>query len=132
VRRYLRRLDSSGSRGGDATEIKMSVILGLVEILSEFVNTLNVHDVSENIDGFFLVDFIASQVVVTDEGLTRLLDFTVFGELSSSQEASEVVVSIVLVVNFSDFQSVVSQEILDREGTTFTVAPETEYFAVIV
>jgi hypothetical protein len=69
--------------------------------------------VSENIDGLFLVDFIAGQVVVTDEGLTGLLDFTVFGELSSSQEASEVVVSIVLVVDFSDLNGVVSQEVLD-------------------
>lgn len=132
MRRNLRRLHSSGSGGANATDIKMSAILGLVEILSEFVNTLNVHNVSENINGLFLVDFIAGQVVVTDEGLTGLLDFTVFGELSSSQEASEVVVSIVLVVDFSDFQSVISQEILDREGASFTVAPETEYFAVIV
>jgi len=39
VRRNLRRLHSSGSGGANATDIKMSAILGLVEILSEFVNT---------------------------------------------------------------------------------------------
>jgi hypothetical protein len=69
--------------------------------------------VTKDVNGLVLVDFITGQVVVSDESLSRLLNLTVFGELSSSQEASEVVVSIVLVVDFSDLNSVVSQEVLD-------------------
>lgn len=84
MRRNLWGLHRSGSGGGNSSEFKMSAILGLVEILSVFIDSVNSHNVSENVDGFFLVDFIAGQVVVSDEGLTGLLNFTVFGELSSS------------------------------------------------
>lgn len=109
----LRRCDGSGSRLVDSTKIEMSVVLFSVELLSESIDSLDVHNVTKDIDGLVLVNFIAGQVVVSDESLSRLLDLTGFGELSSSQEASEVVVSIVLVVDFSDFESVVGQEVLD-------------------
>jgi hypothetical protein len=97
----------------DATKIEMSVVLLSVEFLSEFTDSIDVHNVTKDVNGLVLVDFITGQVVVSDESLSRLLNLTVFGELSSSQEASEVVVSIVLVVDFSDLNSVVSQEVLD-------------------
>lgn len=84
MRRNLWGLNSSGSGGLNTSEIKMSAILGLVEILGVFIDSVNSHNVSKNVDGFFLVDFITGQVVVTDESLTGLLNFTVLGELSSS------------------------------------------------
>jgi hypothetical protein len=40
---------------------------------------------SIDVDGLFGENLITSQVVVTNEGLTGLLDFTVLGKLSSSQ-----------------------------------------------
>lgn len=130
--RNLRRLDSSGSGGFDSTKVEMSVVLCLVEVLSVFIDSSDVHNVTKDINRFVLEDFVAGQVVVSDESLSGLLDLTVFWEFSSSQEAGKVVVSIVLVVDFSDLKSVVSQEILDRKWAAFTVTPEAEDFAVIV
>lgn len=85
VRRNLRGFDSSGGWLLNAAKIEVSIVFGFIELLSVFIDTLNSHDMSIDVDGLFGENLITSQVVVTNEGLTGLLDFTVLGKLSSSQ-----------------------------------------------
>ena len=50
-----------------------------VEVLGELVNANNAHDVAVHIDRLVDEDFIASQVVVADVGLARLLNLRCLG-----------------------------------------------------
>jgi hypothetical protein len=78
------------------------------------------------------VDFVAGEVVVTNEGETRLLHFVGEGNALSPEEEGEAVTAIVGMVHLTDFDGVIGQEVVDHEGKVFALAEETEHFAIVV
>jgi len=72
----------TGKRGVVAAEREGSAVLGDVVLLCVFVDAEDTELVAEDVNDAISEDLVAGQVVVTDEGLTGLLDFGVAGELS--------------------------------------------------
>lgn len=58
----------------DSTEIKEFVVLLLVELLSELINTCDSELSSESLNDSLWLNLIASEVVVSNEVLPRLFD----------------------------------------------------------
>jgi len=78
------------------------------------------------------VDFIASQVVVTNKVETGLVNITSEGETLSVQKLWEVVAAIVGVVNLTDLDGVISQEVVNNKWKIFAVSIEAQNLAILV
>jgi len=106
-------------------QFKVTLILLVVVLLGVGIDSVNFHLKSENINVTFREDLITCQVVVSDEGLSRLLDLVVIGELLSAEEAGERIVTVVLMVGLTHFNGIVSEVIVDYERTILSSAVET-------
>jgi hypothetical protein len=104
----------------------------MVVLLSVLVNSINFHNVSKRVDVTSREDLVTGEIVIAYEGLTGLLDLTAVRKLLSTKKAGKRVETIILVVSFSDFNSVVSQVIVDNERTVFRSAVETEDFSIVI
>ena len=88
-----------------------------MEVLScEGINTADGVKSTESIDGLTRVDFITSQVVVTDEAETGLVDIGSEGKLLSSQHLGEGIAAVVGVVDLTDLDGIVGKVVLENEG----------------
>lgn len=67
-----------------SSERHVSLIRAGIEILSIFIDSNDSHDMAIHVNWLLEKDFIASQVVVTNKGLPRLLHFGCLWKLSST------------------------------------------------
>ena len=132
VRRNLLLNWRAGSGHLDAAQLKEFAVLAGIEFLSVLVNASDVERSAKRDDRTLGVDFVASEVVVTDEGETRLLHFVGEGNALSPEQEGEAVTAIVGMVHLTDFDGVIGQEVVDHEGKVFALAEETEHFAIVV
>ena len=84
------------------------------------------------VDGASWINFIASNIVITDEGKTRLFDFVTERKFTSSKELRERITTIIWVVNFTNFNGVIRKEIVNKEGKILRKCVEMKHFAVMI
>jgi len=73
VRRDLKRLGFTRLRVFNASNIKELVVLGFIELMSEFIYSCDSKNSAKSINGSLGFDFITSQVIVSNKVLTRLV-----------------------------------------------------------
>ena len=122
----------SGSGSIDASKGEVLVLLLSEPFLGELVNCLDPEESAESVDGFGRLDFVPSQVVISNVGLSRLVQPKVVWQLLSSQEQSEIISTVVSEMNFSDFNSVISQVVVDHEGQFLELAVEAKNLQIVV
>ena len=84
------------------------------------------------IDVRFGGNLITSEVVVSDEGLTWLVNVEAVRKLASAETDGETVSSIVGAMNFTDLESIVSQIVVDNEGKVIALGEEAEHLTVVI
>ena len=110
----------------------MLAILGLVEVLSELIHTLDSEDSAKRVDDTSWLDFITCEVVVSNKVLAWLLHCEVDRQLLSLEHNGEGVSSIISMVHFSNFHSVVCQVVVHNVGQVIALSVESKHFPVIV
>ena len=116
----------------DASDLEWSVKL-LLEVLScEGINTDDGVKSTESIDGLTRADFITSQVVVTDEAESGLVDIGSEGKLLSSRHLGEGIAVVVGVVDLTDLYGIISKVVLENEGKTLWLTEESEDITVVI
>jgi len=132
VRRNLRGFGFSRKRRSLVTDFKMAVVLFFVVGLSVFINTINLHHLVEDVNETTGVDLVTSQVVITDEGLTGLLNLRGVGELLSSEEAGEGIETVILVMGLTNLNGIISKVVVDDERSVVLSAIETEHLSIVI
>jgi len=110
----------------------MTLVFVMVVGLGVGINSIDSHHVSEHADGATGEDLVTGEVVISNEGLTGLLNLAGVGKLLSAEEAGEGVETVVLMVSLSDFDGVISQVVVDYERSVFGRAVETEHLSVVI
>ena len=111
---------------------EVPVVFLKVVVLGEFVNTSDFENSSICSEAFFAVDFIAGQISVTDELLSRLVHVESLGQSLSSEVYGEGVSSVIREVNLSDLDGVVRQEVMPLELQVTTLGVESEDLSVVI
>ena len=132
MRRDLKRLGFTRLRVFNASNIEELVVLGFIELMSEFIYSRDSENSAESIDSSFRFDFIASQIVISNEVLTRLVYCKALRKLLSLQQQRERVSAIIWMVDLSDFNSVISQVVVNDERKIITLGKEPQYFSVVI
>jgi len=114
------------------SQFKMTLVFVVVVGLGVGVNSIDSHHVSEHGDGATGEDLVAGEVVISNEGLTGLLNLAGVGKLLSAEEAGEGVETVVLMVSLSDFDGIISQVVVDDKRSVFRRAVETEHLSVVI
>jgi len=96
-----------------------------IEVLGCLVDSLNFEDAAKGVDVTVWSDLIAGKVVVTNESLSWLVNIEAVWELLSAEEKSEGVTTVVRVMNFTDFNSVISQVVVDNVRKVLAAGKET-------
>lgn len=78
------------------------------------------------------VDLITSEVVVTDEVKTWLVDIRTEWQLLSLQNFWESITAIIWMVDLSNLNGVISQEVVDNVWEIIAFGEEAEDFTVVV
>ena len=132
MRRNLHN-DGASVRGLlDISERELASVLAEVVILSGLVDTANSENSAISCKGLTEANLVAREVSITDESLTRLVDVKRFGKFLSSEVDGEGISSIVREMHLSDFNSVISQEVVPDELQVITSREESENLAVEV
>lgn len=116
----------------DLADGEVVAIFVSVEILSELVDAGDLIVSAERADAASWVDFVTSQVVVTDEVLTGLVNVKTVRQLLSSQEKREGVATVIRAVRLSDFDCVIGQVVVNDVRELLAVGEETQHLAVMV
>ena len=96
------------------------------------VNSCDYIDLSISIDVAGWSNLISSKVVVSDEGLSWLVNIETVWEFLSSEEESEGITSIVWMVDLADLYGIVSQVVVDHIWKIIANSEETEHLAVMI
>ena len=96
------------------------------------VNSCDHIDLSISIDVAGWSNLISSKVVVSDEGLSWLVNIETVWEFLSSEEESEGITSIVWMVDLADLYGIVSQVVVDHIWEIIANSEETEHLAVMI
>ena len=91
----------------------MLAVLRLVEILSKLVYSVDSEHSSEGIDDAAWLNFIACQVIISNEVLTWLIYCKTLGQFLPSKEKREWVSSVVGMMHFSYLHSVICQIVVN-------------------
>jgi hypothetical protein len=100
--------------------------------LCEFVNPAYLENPSVGNQIILELNFIASQVSISDKLLSWLVDLEVGRKLLPSQVDRERVSAIVRVMNFPDFHGIISQEVMPNELEIVGLNKESQDFSIIV
>ena len=130
--RNLNDYCGSRSRLLNVTKREMSLVISEVVILSGFVDTTNSENPSVSSQMTIEVDFITGQVVVTDEGLSGLIHIESPRQFLSAEVDREGVSSVIGEMHLSDFNGVISQEVVPDELQIVRPGEEPEHFAIKV
>ena len=96
------------------------------------INSCDHIDLSIGIDVAGWSNLISSKVVVSDEGLSWLVNIETVWEFLSSEEESEGITSIVWMVDLADLYGIVSQVVVDHIWKIIANSEETEHLAVMI
>ena len=96
------------------------------------VNSCDHIDLSISIDVAGWSNLISSKVVVSDEGLSWLVNIETVWEFLSSEEESEGITSIVWMVDLTDLYGIISQVVVDHIWKIIANSEETEHLAVMI
>ena len=96
------------------------------------VNSCDHIDLSISIDVAGWSNLISSKVVVSNEGLSWLVNIETVWEFLSSEEESEGITSIVWMVDLADLYGIVSQVVVDHIWEIIANSEETEHLAVMI
>ena len=96
------------------------------------INSCDHIDLSISIDVAGWSNLISSKVVVSDEGLSWLVNIETVWEFLSSEEESEGITSIVWMVDLADLYGIVSQVVVDHIWEIIANSEETEHLAVMI
>ena len=96
------------------------------------VNSCDHIDLSISIDVAGWSNLISSKVVVSDEGLSWLVNIETVWEFLSSEEEGEGITSIVWMVDLADLYGIVSQVVVDHIWEIIANSEETEHLAVMI
>jgi len=132
VRRDLNRLGIAGLGVLHLAQLEVLAIFLHIELLRVLIHTSDAEKTSECVDRAVRLDFVASKVAVANEVLAGLVHVNAVGQLLSAQEQSERVAAIVCVMNFTDFNGVVGQVVVNDEGQIFKAGEESQYLSVMV
>ena len=116
----------------DLSKWEVVSVLFSIEVLSCLVDSLNFEDAAKCVDVTVWGDLIAGQVVVTNESLSWLVYIEAVWEFLSAEEESEGVTTVVGVMNFTNFNSVISQVVVDNVWKVLAASEETEDSAIVV
>ena len=103
-----------------------------IEVLGRLVHAFNFKDAAVSVNVTRRRNLVAGQIVVTNEGLSWLVDIEAVGELLSTEKEGESVTAIVGVVDFTDLDSVIGQVVVDDEWEVVTAGEESENATVVV
>jgi len=112
---------------GELVPVHLSIVL-----LSEWVHAVDHVDAAVRVDVRGGRDLVASQVVVTDEVLTWLVDIKSVWQFLSAQKHSEGISAVVRVVALTNLESVVSQVVVHDVGQVLTACEEAKDAAIVV
>ena len=96
------------------------------------VNSCDHIDLSISIDVAGWSNLISSKVVVSDEGLSWLVNIETVWEFLSSKEESKGITSIVWMVDLTDLYGIISQVVVDHIWKIIANSEETEHLAVMI
>ena len=96
------------------------------------INSCDHIDLSISIDVAGWSNLISSKVVVSDEGLSWLVNIETVWEFLSSKEESKGITSIVWMVDLTDLYGIISQVVVDHIWKIIANSEETEHLAVMI
>jgi hypothetical protein len=108
-----------------------TVFLG-EERLSEAIDTMDVKGAAKRDDWLPGVNFIASQVIVSNKAEAWLVDIGSKWQLLSPEKFGEGITAIVREVNFTNLNCVIGEVVVDHEGQVFRCDEEAKDFAIVV
>lgn len=132
VGRNLNRPGLSGPWELNSAKFEVFLVLLLVEVLGELVHSLNSEHSPVSFNCTAGLDLVACQVIISNEVLSGLVHCEAGRQLSSFEEESEGVSSVISVMDFSNFYGVISQIVVDDIGHVIAPHEEAEDFAVVV
>ena len=132
VWRDLSNCGASRSRVFDLTNLKATAKLCLIEVLCEVIYSSYLEVTTESINCLIWENLIKGQVVVAQESKTWLAYAEAIRDLPSLKKKSKVVSTIIRVVDFSDFTSIICQVVVNNEWHFVIASKEPEYFAIII
>lgn len=111
---------------------EVPVVLRQEIVLSEFINTFDFENSSVSGQSSSMLDLIAGQVTITNELLSWLVHIERLWQSLPSKVNREGVPTIIREMHLTNFDSVISQEIVPLELEVTTVSVESENFSIVV
>lgn len=111
---------------------EVSVVSGKEVVLGELVYSLDLEASTIGYQVSLAVDLVASQISVSNELLTWLIDVEHLRQLLSSKVHGEGISSVIWEVDLSDLHGIVSKEVVPHELEVFRQGEESEHLSVIV
>jgi hypothetical protein len=96
------------------------------------IDTDNVELTAKRFNETTRVELFSSEVVVSHILKTRLGHLEVTRQSLSLHQKGKVIATIVRVVHLSDFNGIISKEIMDNKGKLVKTGKEAENFAVVI
>ena len=103
-----------------------------VVVLGELVNTGDVENLTVGVDWLSPVNFITSQISISNKGVTWLVYIEGLWELLPSEVDGEGVSSVVREVDLSDLDGIVSQEVVEDILESLGVDEESKNLSVVI
>ncbi len=116
----------------NSAQIKVSIKFLLVEVEGELVNASDVELATEGLDEAAGVELVGCVVVVTHVLEAGLCHLEVTRQSLSLHQESEVVAAVVRVVNLSNLNGVIGQEVVNDKGEVVEAGVETQDSAIVV
>lgn len=111
---------------------EVSVVSSKEVVLGELVYSLDLEASTIGYQVSLAVDLVASQISVSNELLTWLIDVEHLRQLLSSKVHGEGISSVIWEVDLSDLHGIVSKEVVPHELEVFRQGEESEHLSVIV
>lgn len=116
----------------DVSERESGLVALAVEALREVVDTLDFIDSAVGVDTRRGRDLVAGQVVVTNEGMARLVHIDAIGQLLAAEVDSESISTVVGLVALTNLEGVVTEIVVHDEGEILTLGEEAQDLTVVV
>lgn len=116
----------------NATYWEVPVVVMQIVVLSEFIDTSNFHNSSICNKWFAKFNFVASKIAVSDELLSWLVHVERLWQSLSPKINGERVSAVVREVHFSDFNSVICEEVMPFELEISAPRVESKNFSIVV
>jgi hypothetical protein len=116
----------------DRSDLKVPVVLLVVELLCEWVDSRDSECAAKSNNWLTWEDLIAGEIVVANEVLSWLIDSKALWEFLSLQEYRERVTTVVSVMDFTDFTCIICKIVVNNVWVIVTLRVISKNSAVIV